>query len=243
MPFALALAVVSAIIVFASAAASGPVPPSQALFVAAVAPALLAPLFWPRERSSSRRLLGGVLAPVVVFALLVIALRVNRGVPVPAGQFAITGLTLAGLLAVVHQAAALLERVLGRLGAPASPALEWSYWLSTVALWMAAATPLWLGPVADLGARMDPQVPTRVLALSPLAHLAAASGYDVLRGQWFYGHSSLGALQVAYPHVGATLLACAVAALALTLLAIPFGRRSKGTAVVEPQVVQRELRS
>ncbi len=217
LPAALALAIVSAIVALLLLPRGHHASPTELAFVAVAVPALLAPLFWPRECPSVRRLLVSALGPVAAFVVTCCVLRVLHG------AVALQGVVLAGLvavlmLAVLHQLAALIEPVVRRLGASESSAREWSLWSVTALLWLAAAAPAWLGPAADLGARTDPRWPSFVLGSSPLAHLASASGYDVLRGQWFYAHSSLGALQVDYPRVATLLIAYALALVALTLL-------------------------
>jgi len=88
--------------------------------------------------------------------------------------------------------------------------------------------------VADLAARGSPGVPSVILGSSPLVHLASAAGYDLLRSPWFYGHSSLGALQVDYPGTGVIVFASVAAALLLTLAAVPFERRSHDTGAASP---------
>jgi hypothetical protein len=217
LPAALALAVVSAIVAALLLPRGHHASPTELAFVAVAVPALLAPLFWPRERSSVRRLLVSALVPVAAFAVTCCVLWFLHG------AVALRGVVLAGsvavlMLAALHQLAALIEPVVRRVGASESSAREWSLWSVTALLWLAAAAPAWLGPAAALGARTDPRWPSFVLGSSPLAHLASASGYDVLRGQWFYAHSSLGALQVDYPHVATLLIAYALALAALTLL-------------------------
>ncbi len=138
-------------------------------------------------------------------------------------RFALAPLGLAslvalGILVVAQRSASIIEAVLQGLGVNASTARDRSVWTVTALLWLAASTPLWLGPVADLSARQEPSAPTVILASSPLAHLAAAAGNDVLRGEWFYGHSSLGSLQADYPRIGTLLVTYLLLAAALSLL-------------------------
>lgn len=216
-PAALALAIVSAIVAALLLPRGGPVSPTELAFVSVAVPALLAPLFWPRESPSVRRLLAATLGPVAAIVVTCGVLWVLHGAVALQGV-ALAGLVAVLMLAVLHQLAALIEPVVMRLGASESSAREWSLWSVTALLWLAAAAPVWLGPAADLGARTDPRWPSLVLGSSPLAHLASASGYDVLRGQWFYAHSSLGALQVDYPRVATLLIAYALALVALTAL-------------------------
>ena len=74
---------------------------------------------------------------------------------------------MVAMLTAAHLAAALIEDTLRRLGAGDSPARDWSYWTVTAVLWLAAAAPLWLGPLADLFAGTRPRLPTLVLVVEP----------------------------------------------------------------------------
>ena len=135
---------------------------------------------------------ASVFALAAASCVVALGLRLAVGATVAPGPLVLAGLVMVAMLTAAHQAATLIEDTLRRLGAGDSPARDWSYWRVTALLWLAAAAPLWLGPLADLFAGVRPRLPTFVLASSPLAHLAAAAGYDILRGQWFYAHSSLG---------------------------------------------------
>jgi hypothetical protein len=217
LPAALALAIVSAIVALLLLPRGHHASPTELAFMAVAVPALLAPLFWPRECPSGQRLLVSALGPVAAFIVTCSVLMVLHGAVAPQGVV-LASLVAVLMLAVLHQLAALIEPVVRRLGASEASAREWSLWSVTALLWLAAAAPAWLGPAADLGARTDPRWPSFIFGSSPLAHLASASGYDVLRGQWFYAHSSLGALQVDYPRVATLLVTYAFALVALTLL-------------------------
>jgi hypothetical protein len=239
----LALAAASAIIVFAMVGRTAVTAPSLAVLLAVAVPTLLAPLFWPREEYEASRLLNSI-APALVAAAFVAALwRLVQGARLPVAHLATAALVAVLLLTVAHLAATLVELALVRVGMNRSSAREWSYWTITAMLWILAATPLWLGPVADLAARTEPDVPTLILGASPLAHLASAAGCDLLRSPWFYGHSSLGALQVEYPPLATLLIAYAIAGAVLALLLIPFGHAPKDTSAVEPRLAQGERRS
>jgi hypothetical protein len=236
LPSTLALAAASAVVAILFGVQAGSLPASGAALLVVAVPTLLAPLFWPRIENSWRRLLACALNPLPVIALIAACWWIARDVPLSLPGLALAGLVAVSVLAVAHQGAALIEGVLRRFGASASTAREWSYWTATTTLWLAAAAPLWLGPVADLGARIDPATPTMIFGASPLAHLAAAAGHDLLRGPWFYGHSSLGALQVEYPRVALLLVGYASAGVLLTLLAIPFGSPPADTAAVDSSI-------
>ncbi len=211
----------------------------NALLVTAV-PTFLAPLFLPRSVESRRALLIGVLGWALAVLLLASLSWVALGVPPAPARLALASLVALGILVVAHQTASLLRAVL-RAGAVADAlASECSVWVVTALLWLSASTPLWLGPVADLGARVDPTAPTLILACSPLAHLAAAAGHDLLRGEWFYAHSTLGSLQVEYPRVETLLVGYALVAAALTLLLASVRRRPNGTAAGIPPITPLE---
>ncbi len=231
LPSVFALAAVSCVIAVVLALRSGPMSPAAATFLAAAVPAMLAPLFWLREGYTRDRLLRSALGPVLAMAVVTLGLRIVVGASVAPGPLALAGLVMVAMLTASHQAAALIEDTLRRLGAGDSPARDWSYWTVTAVLWLAAAAPLWLGPLADLLAGVRPRLPTLVLGSSPLAHLAAAAGYDILRGQWFYAHSSLGGLQADYPPLPLLLSAYIAAAVALTLIRAGQARLLGGLAV------------
>ena len=232
LPSVFALAAVSCAVAIVLALRSGPMSPAAATFLAAAVPALLAPLFWLREGYTRDRLLQAAVGPVLAMAVVALGLRIAVGASVAPGPLALAGLVMVAMLVAAHQAAALVEDTLRRLGAGASPARDWSYWTVTALLWLAAAAPLWLGPLADLFAGARPRLPTFVLGSSPLAHLAAAAGYDILRGQWFYAHSSLGGLQVDYPPLPLLLSAYIAAAVALTFIRAGQARLLGGLAAI-----------
>jgi hypothetical protein len=59
------------------------------------------------------------------------------------------------------------------------------------------ATPIWLGPVAELSGNSG-WVTNLVVAVSPLSAFSVALDFDFLRTNWFYQHSALGSLRYAY---------------------------------------------
>ncbi len=232
LPSLFALAAVSCVVAIVLALWTGPMSPAAATFLATAVPAMLAPLFWLRERYTWNRLLQTALGPVLAMAIVTLGLRIAVGASVAPGPLALAGLVMVAMLTAAHLAAALIEDTLRRLGAGDSPARDWSYWTVTAVLWLAAAAPLWLGPLADLFAGARPRLPTLVLWSSPLAHLAAAAGYDILRGQWFYAHSSLGGLQVDYPRLPSLLSAYLAAAVTLAFLRAGQARLLGGLAAI-----------
>ena len=239
----LALAGTSAVVVSVLGAGAGGLPATGSALASIAVPVLLAPLFWPRETARLREFLDCVIAPILAASLLAGAFAVARIGSMPAGSLASTLAVALGILVVAYLCMAAVDGALRRLGADEGPAREASVWCVVAILWLSAAAPLWLGPIADLWARVEPGAPSAILAASPLVHLAVASGYDLLRSQWFYGHSSLGALQVEYPRVAALLLCYAALGAVLALLAISLRVRSKDTAHVEPRIAQGERHS
>ena len=78
--------------------------------------------------------------------------------------------------------------------------------------------PLWFGPAGELLAGRHPWIIDAVIGISPLTHLAVASGNDLLRNPWFYQHSNLAALQFSYPSLAELILSYASVSLALALI-------------------------
>jgi hypothetical protein len=89
-----------------------------------------------------------------------------------------------------------------------------------ILLCLAAAAPVWLGPVAEWFADI-PAVVNTIVTISPLSYLAAVAGDDYFRGDWFYRHTSLGSLRYAYPSAMLYSGAC----LLLGLICLWSGRR------------------
>lgn len=193
-------------------------PPSGAVLVMTAVPTLLAPLFWSGGTGPHRELLGSILGWAFVVLLLAGIAWLALDVRIAFAPLGLASLVALGIIVVAHRSKSVMEAALEGMGVEASTARDRSAWIVTAVLWLAASTPLWLGPVADLSARQAPMAPTVILACSPLAHLATAAGNDVLRGEWFYGHSSLGSLQVDYPRIGTLLVTYLLLAAALSLL-------------------------
>jgi hypothetical protein len=212
---------------FAGAAS---LPRSGALLLVTAVPAFLAPLFSSADPDPRRRVLGGILSWALAALLLMSLSWLALGVELPLAKLAGASLVALGIVVVALLSMSVIEATLQGRGTQASTARDGAAWFVTAILWLAGSTPLWLGPVADLAARHEPLTPTVILACSPLAHLAAAAGHDVLRGEWFYGHSSLGSLQVDYPRVGTLLVSYLVLAAALSLLLAPLRRWSRRAA-------------
>ena len=79
--------------------------------------------------------------------------------------------------------------------------------------------PFWLGPAAESLSARHPGIIDVLVALSPVTHLAVASGNDLLHNPWLYEHSNLAVLPVSYPGLGTLAMgyasACAVLAIAV----------------------------
>ncbi|MDP1902507.1 MAG: hypothetical protein Q8K96_18960 [Rubrivivax sp.] len=195
--------------------------------------ALLAPLFWPGGAATPARSALRVLAwSAAAACLAALALRILGNPVQPWVRIAEACAMLVPILLLTHVAAALLEALLRALSFDAQSAFEAAS--RTVALALAAlgSLALWLGPVAELLSGRRAWAIDAVLSLSPLTHLAVASGNDLLRNQWFYQHSNLAALQFSYPGLAELAWAYALVGLALALLALVFrlSRRQAGDA-------------
>jgi hypothetical protein len=79
-----------------------------------------------------------------------------------------------------------------------------------------SAAPLWLGPAAQLLGSQSGW-PSRIVALSPAAHLASALECDLLRTTWFYAHTPIGGLRFDYPQFSAIALSYAAATVLLAV--------------------------
>ena len=96
---------------------------------------------------------------------------------------------------------------------------------AALALALVGSLPLWLGPACELLSGRHPWIIDAAIGISPLTHLAVASGNDLLRNQWLYQHSNLAALQFSYP--GLADVAVAYAAVLLLLVLFPLASRQR----------------
>ena len=159
---------------------------------------------------------GATLGWAAVAAVATLTLAAGTGgvdrsaVALAAGVFWLVGafgLTLALLAAALHDrlAAATLSIALGAL---------------------AAAAPIWLGPVAErfapTGALVD-----FIVAASPLTYLASLADHDYLRATWFYEHSALGSLRYDYPTVLSQSVVYALPFAAAAALRLPYLSQSR----------------
>ena len=228
----LALATVSSIVAVALVSRSGPWPPSSVVLLASAVPLLLSPLFWPRESPGLAGLLRIFFAQA--FASLAVAgtLWASFGAAPPPTRLAACGLLALLVCAALYPLAALIASWVQRLGATAPSSREWAVWTVLGLLWGTASAPLWMGPFADAAVTRWPGLPSLIAAASPLTQLAAAAGHDLLRDQWFYAHSSLGSMQVAYPELPTLWVGYALATVALTLVARISPRRVGSLALL-----------
>jgi hypothetical protein len=191
--------------------------------------AVLAPLFWPgraaTERATAWRVLGWSMGATLLAA---VAGLILGGAP----QLGAACLTLLLVCISTHGAAAWSESLLARRGADAAAARHASAWLATTLLALTAAAPLWLGPAAELAAAERPRALQAVVAVSPLTHLAVASGNDLLRNQWFYQHSNLSGLRFDYPRIGPIIAGYAL--LSLAVLTLPVITRARRATPLRP---------
>ncbi len=188
--------------------------------------ALLTPLFWPgaaeTRKGSALRILGWSLAATGLAAFTLGALGTARQ-SVPSVFEACAMLFL--VLLVVNTATALVEaRWLGDSATnPSSRELAGR----TVALALAlfATLPFWLGPAAEALSSRHAWAIDATLSLSPIVHLAVASGNDLMRNEWFYQHLNVASLQFEYPGLPAIALSYSMVLLALGLLVVAYPRR------------------
>lgn len=180
-------------------------PAALRLAVAAVI-GTLAPLFWPGPADSADGTTRRVLlwsAMCTAAAALLAGLLGGLRQP-PAALAATLGLLLLMLIAV--------HAVTAWLGVAFAAGHAGVAVVAAVAL--VGSSPLWAGPAAELLAATHPGALDLAVGASPLTHLAVVGGNDLLRNEWFYRHSNLAALPVAYPETLPIFVACAVAALA-----------------------------
>ena len=183
---------------------------------------LLSPLFWPGRAVAARATRWRILGWSLAAALLAVAAMLGTGDP---SHVATAGVMLLVICIATTGTAARLETFFVRRGATAAKASDASAWLATALLAIPAAAPLWLGPAAELASAGHPQALEAVVAMSPLTHLAIASGNDLLRNQWFYQHSNLAGLRFDYPRLA--LVLTAYTALSLVLVLFPAMVRSR----------------
>ena len=223
-----AVLAVATVLTLAAFGATGTDLQPSALRVAVTAiVGLLAPLFWPgigaTAARTTLRIVGWSLAAACLAA---IALRFagNHGQPFARILPACAMLML--ILLVIHALAAIVEQHWRSKSGNAESSHEMAGRTAALVLALLGAVPLWLGPTAELLARRQAWIIDAVIGVSPLTHLAVASGNDLLRNPWFYQHSNLAALRFSYPSL--TTLIATYVAIALILVLAPLAARGPG---------------
>lgn len=187
-------------ILFVIEAGSGGLQPSAMRVAAGGIVVLLAPLFWPGCAATPVETAARVLAWTAMccgIAVLAVVLLNGSGQSWPAMLQSCA--MLAAVLFLAHAAAVPLERLRARSAVEACNARQAASRIVALSLALLGSLPLWLGPAAELLSGRHAWTIDAVLGLSPLTHLAVASGNDLLRNQWLYQHSNLSGLQFDYP--------------------------------------------
>lgn len=224
------LAVAAALALAACGAASADLQPSARLVMVTAIVAVLAPLFWPGKAATPAltaiRIAQWTLG-IGVLTMMAVSISRDPGLPLLRAASACAVLVLILLLA--HAFAAGLEALLQGAGEASEGARELAVWTTAAVLVLLGSLPLWLGPTAELLANGEAVWLDSVIGMSPLTHLAVASGNDLLRNQWFYQHSNLAALQWSYPGLRTIVLSYTTAILAFALA--PVAARAAGIGV------------
>jgi hypothetical protein len=198
---------------------------------------LLAPLFWPgRAATVASTSLRVVVWSAGVAVLAGVAISVLAHPAQPLLRILSACAMLLPIMLLSHAAAAWLERRWDARSSEAGDARELAGRVVALALALLGTLPFCLGPVAELLSARHPGIVDIVVGSSPLTHLAVASGNDLLRNSWFYGHSNLAALRFSYPEAG-VLAGCYGAVclmLALVAFAPRFVHRAARTTSIDP---------
>ena len=192
-------------------------PPATRLLLAVATPVLLVPLL-SNEVTRASKALALSIAGWVCSTLLLGVVAILYGARPATAQLAPLLMVALGIVVVTRLAASATSRLLQAAGLVEPAARVWARWLTAAMLWLLATAPLWLGPLAALGAEAGLERSSAIVAASPLVHLGVAAGHDLLRTQWWYAHTSFGSLQFDYPSLAAIARAYVATALALTAL-------------------------
>ena len=180
---------------------------------------LLAPLFWPgRGATATRtalRIAGWSLAAVCLAA---IALLFGGNQNQPFARILPACAMLMLILLVTHAFAAGLEGRWRAESADAESTPGLAGHAAAIVLAFLGSAPLWLGPAGELLARRHAWIIDAIIGMSPLTHLAVASGNDLLRNAWFYQNANLAALQFSYPGPSDIILFYCAVALVLAVI-------------------------
>jgi hypothetical protein len=227
------LAVAGALMLAAFGATTTELQPSALRVAVTAVIGLIAPLFWPGSAATPARTALRIVAwSAAAACLAAIALRIAGNPGQPFAQILAACGMLLLILLVTHAVAAGLEGRLRAQSGDAETAREMAARAATLGLALLGSLPLWLGPAGELLAGRYPWIIDAVVGMSPLTHLAVASGNDLLRNQWFYQHSNLAVLQFSYPSPAQLILSYGSVFLALALipLASRRPRRIDGTS-------------
>lgn len=162
---------------------------------------VLAPLFWPGRAATTsgtvRRVAGWSAAVAASAAVVLLALGAR-----PWDRIAAACAMLMAILVLTHAAAAVLERRWQAASGTGHDARELASRVMASVFAVLGTLPFWLGPAAESMSARLPGAIDFVLSLSPVSHLAVASGNDLLHDPWLYEHSNLAVLAVSYPALG-----------------------------------------
>jgi hypothetical protein len=217
-----AMLLVAAGSVLAAFGAMAPLVPGSALRVGVTAVVgLLAPLLWPGRsttptRTALRIVAWSAAASVVAGVLIALVASGTQ----PWLPIVLACAMLMAILVLTHAAVAGLERRWTGSSEDSGGARELAGRAATLSLAALGTLPFWFGPAAELLAARYSAAIDIVVGASPLFHLAAASGNDLLRNSWFYEHSNFAVLPVAYPGLGALAWCYGSACLMLAIVAL-----------------------
>ncbi len=185
----------------------------------------LSPLFAPLSASAAATLPKAVTWSFAVAALALLT-PVTAGFAAPASAAALAvvvwlaSLALQLLLACAHSLARTADPNVARVAI-------------TAVFTALSAAPLWLGHAAQLLGSQSGW-PSRIVALSPAAHLGSAIDCDLLRLTWFYANTPIGGLRFDYPQFGSIVLSYTVATV-LLLVCVQWVARRPGAKVLDLQ--------
>jgi len=218
---ALPIVVATALILAAVGAPYANLQPSALRLAVTAVIAVLAPLYFPgraaKPGSTALRIFAWSFGAACVAAIVLLG---AGGAQQSIGRTLSACVMLMLIVMTTCCFATAFERRLRASAADAQTARETAGRTATVVLALLGSLPLWLGPAGELVARRVPWMLDAIMGMSPLTHLAVASGNDLLRNEWFYRHSNLAALHVSYPGLVAVALAYASILVAVCALAL-----------------------
>lgn len=209
--------------------------PSLLRVEAAAVVAVLAPLFWPGLGATpvrtALRVFGWSMSAAAMAAITIAVLSRPAQPWLP---IAVACVMLLSILILTHAAAAGLECRWRQRSQDADGARELAGRAVAAALLLFGTLPFWLGPVAEVISVRHPRAIDFIVGLSPVTHLAVASGNDLLRNPWVYKHSNLASLRVDYPEPVALAWGYGSACVALGLVALAITSRAARRPAPEP---------